>query len=200
MTAGKRLLGFITAVAVTAYAFGVLPPVSRLSTDQALYHFLSGYTAKLAGTEVGVKEPSATFSACFGAPFMPRHPSVYAEMLGQRLDSSGAQTWLINTGWTGGPYGVGSRIKIAHTRATVQAIFDGTLDQAEFDVDPNFGVEVPRTCPDVPPELLQARATWDDPAAYDAQATKLARMFAQNFAELGGEVSSRAAAGGPSHR
>ncbi len=182
---------------LAADAFGVLPPVSRLTTEQALYHFLSGYTAKLAGTEVGVKEPSATFSACFGAPFMPRHPAVYADMLADKLEQSGAQTWLINTGWTGGPYGVGSRIKIAHTRAMVQAIFDGAFESVEFDRDPVFGVEVPRTCPRVPDTLLHPRETWADKSAYDAQAAKLAAMFVENFEKLGGEASPRAAAGAP---
>ena len=182
---------------LAADAFGVLPPVSRLSTEQALYHFLSGYTAKLAGTEVGVTEPKATFSACFGAPFMPRHPGVYAEMLAQRLEATGAQAWLINTGWTGGPYGVGERISIPHTRAMVQAIFDGAFDGAEFERDPVFGVEVPRACPNVPPQLLRPRDTWDDPVAYDAQARRLARMFAANFETLADQASERVKAGGP---
>jgi len=182
---------------LAADAFGVLPPISRLTTEQALYHFLSGYTAKLAGTEVGVIEPSATFSACFGAPFMPRHPSAYAEMLGTRLDGSSATVWLINTGWTGGPYGVGYRIAIADTRAMVQAIFEGGLENARFERDPIFGFERPIACPGVSADLLDARSTWADPAAYDAQRTRLAVMFAENFERLGSQASHRAAAGGP---
>ena len=142
-------------------------------------------------------EPKAPFSACFGAPFMPRHPGVYAEMLAQRLEATGAQAWLINTGWTGGPYGVGERISIPHTRAMVQAIFDGAFDGAEFERDPVFGVEVPRACPNVPPQLLRPRDTWDDPVAYDAQARRLARMFAANFETLADQASERVKAGGP---
>ncbi|HXG40177.1 MAG TPA: phosphoenolpyruvate carboxykinase (ATP) [Candidatus Limnocylindrales bacterium] len=182
---------------LAADAFGVLPPVARLSTEQALYHFLSGYTAKLAGTEVGVTEPKATFSACFGAPFMPRHPGLYATMLGERLAATGATAWLVNTGWTGGPYGVGSRIRIEHTRAMVQAIFDGALDRVAYERDPVFGVEVPREVPGVPAEILRPRDTWPDPTAYDAQARKLARMFAANFDTLAAEAPSIARTGGP---
>ena len=184
-------------ILLAADAFGVLPPVSRLTTEQALYHFLSGYTAKLAGTEVGVKEPSATFSACFGAPFMPRHPGVYAAMLGRRLQESGAQAWLVNTGWTGGPYGAGRRIAIAHSRAMVQAILAGSLDGVEFEPDPVFGVAVPRSCPGVPAELLRPRGTWADPAAYDVTAARLARMFHANFETYADGVSEAIRAAGP---
>ena len=168
-------------VFLTADAFGVMPPISRLTADQAMYHFLSGYTAKVAGTERGVTEPSATFSACFGAPFLPMHPGVYARMLGERIERHGASVWLVNTGWTGGPYGVGSRMKLSYTRAMVRAALAGALDRATFAKDPVFGVSVPTSVPDVPPEILVPRRTWADPAAYDAQARKLAQMFRENF-------------------
>ena len=162
-------------VFLTADAFGVLPPISRLTREQAAYHFISGYTAKLAGTEVGVKEPSATFSACFGAPFMPRHP---ARLRGDADRAARAAhdvpVWLVNTGWTGGPYGTGERMNIAHTRAMVRAALDGRLDDVPMRVDPIFGVEVPLECPDVPSSFLDPRATWADPDAYDRQAEALA--------------------------
>jgi phosphoenolpyruvate carboxykinase (ATP) len=170
-----------TVVLLTADAFGVLPPISRLTHEQAAYHFISGYTAKLAGTEVGVTEPKATFSACFGAPFMPRHPGEYARMLTDRLAAQDATVWLVNTGWTGGPYGTGERMSIAHTRAMVHAALDGRLAEVETRLDPTFRVAVPVTCPDVPDAFLDPRSTWADPAAYDAQAERLARMFADNF-------------------
>ncbi len=157
-------------VFLTADAFGVLPPISRLTREQAAYHFISGYTAKLAGTEVGVKEPKATFSACFGAPFMPRHPGEYAAMLVERLERDDVPVWLVNTGWTGGPYGVGERMNIAHTRSMVRAALDGALADVPTRLDPNFGVAVPLSCPDVPASFLDPRATWADPAAYDAAA------------------------------
>jgi phosphoenolpyruvate carboxykinase (ATP) len=169
-------------VFLTADAFGILPPISRLTRDQAMYHFISGYTAKLAGTEVGVKEPKATFSACFGAPFLPRHPGEYARMLGERLDRFDVPVWLVNTGWTGGPYGVGERMNIGYTRTMVRAALKGELDGVPTETDPIFGVEVPVSCPGVPDEVLRPRATWADPAAYDRQAQELARMFAANFA------------------
>ena len=156
-----------TVILLTADAFGVLPPISRLDHAQAAYHFISGYTAKLAGTEVGVKEPKATFSACFGAPFMPRHPGEYAAMLSERLGAQAATVWLVNTGWTGGPYGQGERMDIAHTRSMVRAALDGRLAQAAFRTDPTFLVDVPLTCPDVPASFLDPRATWADPEAYD---------------------------------
>ncbi|HEX6474788.1 MAG TPA: phosphoenolpyruvate carboxykinase (ATP), partial [Candidatus Limnocylindria bacterium] len=168
-------------VFLTADAFGVLPPISRLDREQAEYHFISGYTAKLAGTEVGVKEPKATFSACFGAPFLPRHPGEYAAMLGERLDRYQVPVWLVNTGWTGGPYGTGERMNINHTRTMVRAALNGELDAVSYRRDPVFGVDVPTEVPGVPSELLEPRGTWQDTTAYDSQAAKLARMFADNF-------------------
>ena len=168
-------------VLLTADAFGVLPPISRLDHDQAAYHFVSGYTAKLAGTEVGVKEPMATFSACFGAPFMPRHPGEYAAMLIERLARWNVPVWLVNTGWTGGPYGVGERMNINHTRTMVRAALDGKLDAVPTRTDPIFGVEVPTQVPGVPSEVLNPRRTWPDTSAYDEQAAMLAAMFADNF-------------------
>jgi phosphoenolpyruvate carboxykinase (ATP) len=170
-----------TIVFLTADAFGVLPPISRLTRAQAEYHFISGYTAKLAGTEVGVKEPTATFSACFGAPFLPRHPAEYAAMLGDRLDEHAVPVWLVNTGWTGGAYGVGERMNINHTRAMVRAALSGALDDVPTVTDPAFGLAVPTSCPDVPSEVLQPRGTWADPEAYDRQAAQLLAMFEQNY-------------------
>ena len=184
-------------VLLTADAFGVLPPISRLTADQAQYHFISGYTAKLAGTEVGVKEPQATFSACFGAPFMPRHPGEYAAMLADRLHQHGVRAWLVNTGWTGGPYGTGERMNIDHTRAMVRAALSGALDDVPYETDPIFGVAVPTTCPDVPAEVLRPRRTWDDPEAYDRQAAALATMFAENFAAYADAVDASVRAAGP---
>jgi phosphoenolpyruvate carboxykinase (ATP) len=184
-------------VFLTADAFGVLPPIARLTPEQAMYHFLSGYTAKVAGTEKGVTEPSATFSACFGAPFLPLHPGVYARMLGERIARYGAKVWLINTGWTGGPHGVGSRIKLSYTRALVTAALAGKLDAVEYRKDPVFGIEVPRSVPGVPTELLDPRSTWKDQAAYDAQAAKLAQMFKKNFADFASGVDAAVASAGP---
>jgi phosphoenolpyruvate carboxykinase (ATP) len=184
-------------VFLTADAFGVMPPISRLTAEQAMYHFLSGYTAKVAGTERGVTEPSATFSACFGAPFLPMHPGVYARMLGERIAKHGAKVWLVNTGWTGGPYGTGSRMKLAHTRAMVRAALAGVLDGATFTRDPVFGFDVPAAVPDVPAGVLAPRATWKDPAAYDAQARDLVRMFRENFEQFRPQVSEAVAAAGP---
>jgi phosphoenolpyruvate carboxykinase (ATP) len=184
-------------VFLTADAFGVLPPISRLTRDQAAYHFISGYTAKLAGTEIGVKEPSATFSAGFGAPFLPRHPGVYARQLVERLIRYQVPVWLVNTGWTGGPYGVGSRMNINHTRNMVRAAINGELTAAEYVRDPVFRVEVPVHVPGVPDEILQPRNTWADKAAYDAQAAKLAFMFAENFKYYADGVAPAVAAAGP---
>jgi phosphoenolpyruvate carboxykinase (ATP) len=184
-------------VFLTADAFGVLPPISRLTPEQAMYHFLSGYTAKVAGTERGVTEPSATFSACFGAPFLPRHPGVYAELLGERLREHGAKVWLVNTGWSGGAYGVGARMKLSHTRAMVNAALAGKLDDAEYVADPVFGIDVPTAVPGVPPEVLQPRGTWADPEAYDAQAAKLAKMFKDNFEQFADQVSDEVKAAAP---
>ncbi|MDR7517986.1 MAG: phosphoenolpyruvate carboxykinase [Armatimonadota bacterium] len=177
-------------VFLTADAFGVMPPIARLSADQAMYHFLAGYTAKVAGTEKGVTEPQATFSPCFGAPFMAQRPSVYAGMLGERIARHGTSVWLINTGWTGGPYGEGQRIRLSDTRAMVRAALSGALDGVPTVRDPIFGVQVPTHVPDVPPEILQPRATWRDPAKYDATARRLARMFADAFEEFAPHVSA----------
>jgi phosphoenolpyruvate carboxykinase (ATP) len=186
-------------VFLTADAFGVLPPLSRLTVAQAKYYFLSGYTAKVAGTERGVKEPQATFSACFGEPFLPMHPGVYARMLGERIERHRPAVWLLNTGWTGGPYGTGRRIAIPHTRAMVRAALSGALPDATFRRDPFFGVLVPTAVPGVPDQVLDPRRTWPDGAAYDAQAARLSEMFRKNFeryesAELEDDV--RAAAPG----
>jgi phosphoenolpyruvate carboxykinase (ATP) len=184
-------------IMLTADAFGVLPPVSRLSPEQAMYHFLSGYTAKVAGTERGVKEPEATFSTCFGAPFMVLHPGVYADLLGQKVAQHGAACWLINTGWSGGPYGVGQRMKIAHTRAMIRAILTGELAGVETTPDPTFGVAVPVSCPGVPAEVLQPRNTWADKEAYDRQAADLARRFNKNFEKYEAGVSESVRAVAP---
>jgi len=181
-----------TVVFLTADAFGVLPPIARLTPEQAVYHFLSGYTAKVAGTERGVTEPQATFSACFGAPFMPLHPTIYGDMLAERLRQSGAQAWLINTGWTGGGYGVGKRIDIASTRRLLTAALDGSLDNADMRFDPLFGFEVPLNVPGVDERLLDPRQTWADPDAYDAQATKLVELFRSNFEKFGPEANAEA--------
>ena len=186
-----------TVVLLTADAFGVLPPISRLTHAQAAYHFISGYTAKLAGTEVGVKEPKATFSACFGAPFMPRHPGEYAAMLSDRLAAQDATVWLVNTGWTGGPVGTGERMNITHTRSMVRAALNGSLATAETRIDPVFGVEVPLTCPDVPAHFLDPRATWPDPDAYDRQAAILAAMFRANFEDYSSGATAEIRAAGP---
>ncbi|MDJ0757167.1 MAG: phosphoenolpyruvate carboxykinase (ATP) [Ardenticatenaceae bacterium] len=168
-------------ILLTADAFGVLPPVSKLTPDQAMYHFISGYTAKVAGTEMGVTEPQATFSACFGAAFMVWHPSKYAELLAQKMQEHGSTAWLVNTGWTGGPFGVGNRIPLEYTRAIIDAIHDGSLAQVHFFNDPFFGLEVPFACPNVPDNILNPRNTWLDPLDYDDQALKLARLFNDNF-------------------
>ena len=184
-------------VFLTADAFGVLPPISRLSADQAQYHFISGYTAKLAGTEVGVKEPKATFSACFGAPFMPRHPGLYAAMLIERLERDDVPVWLVNTGWTGGPYGVGERMNIAHTRAMVRAALDGSLADVPTRLDPVFGLAVPTSCPDVPASFLDPRTTWTDADAYDRTVRTLAAMFRANFEAYADGVTPAILASGP---
>jgi phosphoenolpyruvate carboxykinase (ATP) len=184
-------------VFLTADAFGVMPPIARLTAEQAMYHFLSGYTAKVAGTERGVTEPSATFSACFGAPFLPLHPGVYARMLGEKIARHGAKVWMVNTGWTGGPYGTGSRMRLAHTRGMVRAALAGGLDGARFVRDPVFGFEVPTAVPEVPGNVLVPRDTWADPAAYDAQARKLSTMFRENFEHYRAQVPEAVAAAGP---
>jgi phosphoenolpyruvate carboxykinase (ATP) len=184
-------------VFLTADAFGVLPPIAKLSREQSMYYFLSGYTAKVAGTERGVTEPQATFSSCFGAVFLVWHPWKYAEMLGRLIDEHRPRVWLLNTGWSGGPYGVGKRIKLTYTRAMVHAALGGRLDSAKTEDDPVFGLAVPIEVPDVPSEILRPRDTWPDPNAYDAQAKKLAEMFEKNFEKFGGLVSDAVKAAGP---
>jgi phosphoenolpyruvate carboxykinase (ATP) len=176
-------------IMLTADAFGVLPPVSRLTPEQAMYHFLSGYTAKVAGTEKGVTEPTATFSTCFGAPFMVLHPGVYADLLGKKMAEHKVNCWLVNTGWSGGPYGTGQRMKIKYTRAMIRAILTGTLANVETQPDPVFGLNIPTSCPDVPPEVLIPRNTWADKAAYDEKARDLARRFNENFKKYADGVS-----------
>jgi phosphoenolpyruvate carboxykinase (ATP) len=168
-------------VFLTADAFGILPPIARLTREQALFYFLSGFTAKLAGTEIGVTEPQPTFSTCFGAPFLPQDPSVYAGMLGRKLDEHGSTVWLVNTGWTGGPFGVGERMPIAATRGLLAAALSGKLDRVEYRTDRVFGFEVPVFVPGVDAKLLDPRSTWSDPDAYDAKARELAQMFRDNF-------------------
>jgi phosphoenolpyruvate carboxykinase (ATP) len=184
-------------VFLTCDAFGVLPPISRLTEEQAMYHFLSGYTAKVAGTEKGVTEPKVTFSTCFGAPFMPLHPGVYAGLLGEKMKRHDAKVWLLNTGWTGGPVGTGHRMKLSHTRRMVTAALGGELDNVETRVDPIFGLQVPKRVEGVPGEVLHPRETWKDPAAYDAKASQLADMFAENFKKYESGVSEEVKAAGP---
>lgn len=183
-------------VMLTADAFGVLPPIAKFTRDQAMYHFLSGYTAKVAGTERGVTEPQATFSTCFGAPFMVHHPTVYSKLLGERIDQHDVQCWLVNTGWSGGPYGVGKRMSIAYTRAMVNAAIEGALADVPFETEPFFGLALPIEVPGVPSEVLNPRNMWLDGAAYDAQAQKVAALFATNFEKFEAHVSEgvRAAA------
>jgi phosphoenolpyruvate carboxykinase (ATP) len=184
-------------VFLTADAFGILPPIARLTREQAMYWFLSGFTSKLAGTEIGVKEPQPTFSACFGAPFLPQSPSVYAHLLGDKLDHHPHVTvWLVNTGWTGGPYGEGHRMPIAATRALLQAALSGELDGVEYRVDEVFGVEVPVEVHGVDSKLLDPRSTWSDAAAYDVKAHELAQMFRDNFARFE-DVAPGVSAAGP---
>jgi len=166
----------------------VLPPIARLTPDQAMYHFLSGYTAKVAGTEIGVTEPQATFSTCFGAPFMPRHPSVYGNLLKERIAKGGVNCWLVNTGWTGGKYGVGKRMPIKETRALLNAALDGSLNNVEFRKDPNFGFEVPVSVPGVDTSILDPRGTWSNAAEYDRMAAKLVDLFVENFAQFADQV------------
>jgi phosphoenolpyruvate carboxykinase (ATP) len=184
-------------IMLTADAFGALPPISRLSPDAALYHFLSGYTAKVAGTEKGVTEPKATFSTCFAAPFLPLAPGRYAAMLGERIARHGARVWLVNTGWTGGPFGIGRRMTISHTRAMIRAALAGDLDRVGYQRDAIFNLDMPTHCPNVPAEVLNPRNTWSDHAAYDEQATRLARMFAENFKTFEADVDAKVRAAGP---
>ena len=175
-------------IMLTADAFGVLPPISRMTPEQAMYHFLSGYTAKVAGTEIGITEPEATFSTCFGAPFMPRHPSVYGNLLKERIAKGNVRCWLVNTGWTGGKYGTGNRMPIKITRALLNAALDGSLNNAEFRIDENFGFEVPVSVPGVDDAILNPRATWDDKAAFDDTAHKLVKLFIDNFEQFADHV------------
>ncbi|MDM9624526.1 phosphoenolpyruvate carboxykinase [Rhizobium sp. S152] len=177
-----------TIIMLTADAFGVMPPIARLTPDQAMYHFLSGYTAKVAGTERGVTEPEATFSTCFGAPFMPRHPSEYGNLLKELIGRHGVECWLVNTGWTGGAYGTGKRMPIKATRALLAAALSGELSKADFRADPNFGFAVPVAVAGVESGILDPRSTWADAVAYDAQANKLVTMFIDNFAKFEGHV------------
>lgn len=182
---------------LSADAYGVLPPIARLSPEAAMYYFLSGYTARVAGTERGITEPKATFSACFGAPFLPRHPGVYARMFGEKIRKHRPQVYLVNTGWTGGPYGVGYRFPLSVTRALLQAALSGALEGVAYREDPLFGFQVPLEAPGVPQELLDPRATWPDPRAYEEAARRLARLFQENFARYEAEVDPRVKAAGP---
>ncbi len=183
---------------LTADAFGVLPPISKLNAGQAMYQFISGYTAKVAGTEAGVTEPQATFSACFGQVFLPLHPTKYAEMLGKKLhEHPNVNVWLVNTGWTGGPYGVGSRMKLPYTRAMITAALEGQLENVQFENHPIFGFAMPSSCPNVPAELLNPRNTWADKTAYDQQCYKLAELFNNNFAKFADSASDEIKAAAP---
>lgn len=183
---------------LTADAFGVMPPIARLNREEAMYYFLSGYTSKLAGTEKGLgSEPQATFSACFGAPFLPLHPTVYARLLGEKIVRHNANVWLVNTGWTGGPFGVGNRIRLPYTRAMVTAALDGSLEGVQYRKDLAFGLSVPEHVPGVPDEVLDPRKTWPDPEAYDRQARQLVNQFRENFTQFSGEVSSEVMAASP---
>ena len=186
-----------TIVFLTADAFGVLPPIAKLDAEQAMYHFLSGYTSKLAGTERGITEPQATFSACFGAPFLPLSPLRYAELLGEKLKRHQTNVFLINTGWSGGSYGVGSRMKLAYTRAMLTAAIEGYLDQVEYQLDPIFNVYVPVSCPGVPDDILMPRNTWADKEDYDSKARELARLFIQNFNKFSENTPANIVAAGP---
>jgi phosphoenolpyruvate carboxykinase (ATP) len=182
---------------LTADAFGVLPPIAKLTTGQAMYYFLLGYTAKVAGTERGVQEPQTTFSTCFGAPFLVHPPEVYSRMLGEKIENHGPQVWMVNTGWTGGPFGIGHRIEIHYTRAMIRAVLNGSLDKGEFRTDPVFGLQVPQAIPDVPGDLLDPRNTWTDPQAYDQKASELATKFQDAFKKFEKSVPPETRAAGP---
>lgn len=182
---------------LTCDAYGVLPPISRLNAGQAMYHFISGYTAKVAGTEEGITEPQTAFSACFGAPFLPLHPTRYAEMLGQKMRENEVNVWLVNTGWSGGAHGVGSRMKLPYTRAMITAALNGDLDNVDYQNHPIFGVAVPQVCPEVPSEILNPRATWADKSAYDEQANRLAGFFNKNFEQFADYANDEIMAGAP---
>lgn len=182
---------------LTCDAYGILPPISKLSPGQAMYQFISGYTAKVAGTEAGITEPKATFSACFGAPFMPLHPGKYADMLGKKMKSGGVNVWMINTGWTGGPYGIGKRMNLDYTRSMITAALGGRLDNVNFDQQPVFGLLIPLSCPGVPSEILNPRNTWQDKALYDIRAKDLAKLFITNFEKYTAGVSEETLASAP---
>ncbi|QDT50719.1 Phosphoenolpyruvate carboxykinase [ATP] [Symmachiella dynata] len=184
-------------ILLTCDAFGVLPPVSKLTPEQAMYHFISGYTAKVAGTEVGVTEPQATFSACFGAAFLVWHPAKYAELLAEKMQRHGSSAWLVNTGWSGGAYGTGARMQLAYTRGIIDAIHSGELSDVPCETDPVFGFQIPTTCPNVPDEILLPWKTWDDPTAFKQTAAKLATMFARNFENYAAGASSEILNAGP---
>lgn len=184
-------------IMLTADAFGVLPPIARMTPEQAMYHFLSGYTAKVAGTEIGVKEPQATFSTCFGAPFMPRHPSVYGDLLRKKIAESGVTCWLVNTGWTGGEYGVGNRMPIKATRALLNAALNGSLNNVPMRIDPHFGFEVPIEVEGVDRTILNPRNTWADKDAYDTKASGLVKLFIDNFKDYEDHVDATVNAAAP---
>ncbi len=182
---------------LTCDAFGVLPPISKLTPGQAMYQFISGYTAKVAGTELGVTEPKPTFSACFGAPFLPLHPGKYASMLGEKMQADQVNVWMVNTGWTGGPYGTGHRMKLKYTRSMITAALEGRLDEAEFETDPVFGVAIPKACPGVPSEILNPVNTWADKMAFKEKAAYLAGLFRKNFDKYADGVSAEVLAAAP---
>jgi len=182
---------------LTADAYGILPPVSKLSTGQAMYQFVSGYTARVAGTEAGVTEPKPAFSACFGAPFLPLHPGEYASMLGKKIRAQKVNVWMINTGWSGGAYGTGSRIKLPYTRAMITAALEGKLDNVEYEAHPVFGMMMPKTCPGVPSEILNPRNTWADKDEYDTKAKDLAKQFIKNFEKYASGASEETASAAP---
>jgi len=184
-------------VMLTADAFGIMPPISKLTPEQAMYHFISGYTAKVAGTEAGITEPKATFSACFGAPFMVLHPSRYAELLADKIRQHKVNCWLVNTGWSGGPYGIGERMPIKYTRALLNAALEGSLDKVKYEVDPIFGLQVPTDCPNVPTEILNPKNTWNDKGAYDRKAEQLAQLFVENFHQFEDNSSDKIKSAGP---
>ncbi len=182
---------------LTADAYGILPPISKLSAGQAMYQFISGYTAKVAGTEAGVTEPKATFSACFGAPFLPLHPGQYAEMLGKKMKEHNVNVWMINTGWSGGPYGIGSRMKLPYTRAMITAALEGKLDQVTYEAHPIFGMLIPTECPNVPSDILNPRNTWSNKENYDSKAKDLAKQFIKNFEKYAAGVNEETLAAAP---
>lgn len=182
---------------LTCDAYGVLPPISKLNSGQAMYHFISGYTAKVAGTEAGITEPQTVFSACFGAPFLPLHPSKYAEMLGKKMEENNVNVWLINTGWSGGAYGTGSRMKLKYTRSMITSALEGDLDNVEFTTHDVFGLQMPNTCPNVPDELLHPKNTWENKAEYDAKANTLAEAFVSNFEQFASGCSAEILAAAP---